>query len=66
MNRKAWIAFVIVQLFGEIGPWGASHKVFSWAVSLGCWHHGSDGRLLTRRFQLEGPGDGRSSDRGTA
>jgi len=21
MNRKAWIAFVVVQFFGELGPW---------------------------------------------
>ena len=21
MSRKAWIAFVVVQLFGELGPW---------------------------------------------
>jgi hypothetical protein len=21
MNRKAWVAFVLVQLFGDLGPW---------------------------------------------
>lgn len=21
MNRKAWMAFVVVQVFGELGPW---------------------------------------------
>jgi hypothetical protein len=25
MNRKAWIAFVVVQLFGELGPWAGLH-----------------------------------------
>ena len=25
MNRKAWIAFVIVQVFGELGPWVGLH-----------------------------------------
>ena len=25
MNRKAWIAFVIVQFFGELGPWLGLH-----------------------------------------
>jgi len=25
MNRKAWIVFVAVQLFGELGPWGGLH-----------------------------------------
>ena len=25
MSRKAWIVFVVVQLFGELGPWGGLH-----------------------------------------
>jgi hypothetical protein len=25
MNRKAWVAFVLVQLFGELGPWVGLH-----------------------------------------
>src|SRR5262249_54207732 len=25
VNRKAWVAFVLVQLFGELGPWAGLH-----------------------------------------
>ena len=25
MSRKAWIVFVLVQLFGELGPWAGLH-----------------------------------------
>ena len=25
MKRKAWIVFVMVQLFGELGPWAGLH-----------------------------------------
>jgi hypothetical protein len=48
MNRKAWIAFVVVQFFGEFGPWGGLHMksslgpvlwVTGWAVMM-------PGRLL--------------------
>ena len=43
MNRKAWIAFVVVQFFGEFGPWGGLHMksslgpvlwVTGWAVMM--------------------------------
>ena|SRR5438874_727206 len=25
MSRKAWVAFVLVQVFGELGPWAGLH-----------------------------------------
>jgi hypothetical protein len=25
MSRKAWVVFVLVQLFGELGPWAGLH-----------------------------------------
>jgi len=25
MSRKAWIVFVLVQVFGELGPWAGLH-----------------------------------------
>lgn len=48
MHRKAWIAFVIVQFFGELGPWVGLHLKSSLGPAL--WVAGfvvmMPGRLL--------------------
>lgn len=43
MSRKAWVAFVLVQLFGDLGPLGwASHEVGSWACPVVRRNHHHD------------------------
>lgn len=48
MNRKAWIVFIVVQLFGELGPWAGLHLKSSLGPAL--WLTGvvvmMPGRLL--------------------
>jgi hypothetical protein len=48
MNRKAWAAFVLVQLFGELGPWAGLHMKLALGPAL--WFTGvvvmMPGRLL--------------------
>jgi hypothetical protein len=49
MNRKAWIAFVVVQIFGELGPWAGLRMKSSFGAVL--WVIGivvmMPGRLLS-------------------
>lgn len=48
MSRKAWFAFVLVQLFGELGPWAGLHMKS--AIGPALWFAGivvmMPGRLL--------------------
>jgi hypothetical protein len=48
MNRKAWVVFVVVQVFGEVGPWAGLHMKS--AVGPALWVAGMvlmmPGRLL--------------------
>ena len=34
MTRKAWIAFIVVQFFGELGPWAGLHMKSSLGPAL--------------------------------
>ena len=34
MSRKAWVTFVAVQLFGELGPWAGLHIKFALGPAL--------------------------------
>jgi hypothetical protein len=48
MNRKAWIAFIVVQLLGELSPWAGLHLKSSlgpalWVVGMAVM---MPGRLL--------------------
>jgi len=48
MSRKTWIVFVVVQLFGELGPWAGLHMKSALGPAL--WFTGivvmMPGRLL--------------------
>ena len=48
MSRRAWVAFVLVQLFGELGPWAGLHMKS--AIGPALWFAGivvmMPGRLL--------------------
>lgn len=49
MNRKAWLVFVVVQLFGELGPWAGLHMKSSlgpvlWGIGFAAM---MPGRLLS-------------------
>src|SRR5579871_6445258 len=60
MARNAWIAFIVVQLFGELGPWAGLHMKFSfgsalWVIGIAVMMPGRILGLLTEKALWEVP-----------